>query len=101
MDSWVAYFKANPVLVGALVAAVTGLLGIVLKHFLDWWNSVENRRFTRRDTTYDRKIKEARDVLEKWTSFIYFSMETGRMMSEEKSLQRIARDRKSTRLNSS
>ena len=81
-----------------LVAYLTAMLGKFVGFFLKQSeyerkrrDELADREFTRRAAIHDRKIEEARDVLEKWTSFIYFSMETTRMLSEEKSLKRITR----------
>jgi hypothetical protein len=54
-------------------------------------DDLADREFTRRATVYDMRIKEAREVLESWTTFIYFTKDVARILSEEKSLKGITR----------
>src|SRR6266540_4782324 len=79
----------------AFLSAMFGkFVGFFLKHSeyeRKRRDDLADRDFARRSAIHDRRIHESRDFLEKWTSFIYFSMETIRIMGEEKSLKRIVR----------
>jgi hypothetical protein len=67
------------------------IIGGFILYFLNKSRDQENREYNKRAEIHDRRIKEARDVLEKWTSFIYFSAEVTKIINQEKSLTGITR----------
>ena len=89
---WATFFKDYP----AIVPAIATVLAAILGFFFVRWNSTHNKNldlqkkdFDRRASNHARQIQEARDTLEKWTSFSYYSRETLRTISVEKDFQSI------------
>lgn len=68
----VDYLKANPLLVGALITAITGVVLAILKFLFDRWNfshstnlEIEKKKFDRRMEQRDSRVKEAREFVAK------------------------------------
>ncbi len=81
----VEYLKANPLLIGALITAVAGLLLAFLNFLFTRWNDKRKRDLEIRN----RQIEDARNIVRKWASFVYFVREVAKILSEEKNLERI------------
>ncbi|HXQ34234.1 MAG TPA: hypothetical protein VN843_09490 [Anaerolineales bacterium] len=91
---WATFFKDYPAVIPAVSALLVAILGFVFNR----WNDnrkrnfeIESRQFSKRAEVHDLRIKEVREVLDKWSSFMQYTEDFTKILTQEKSLKEIIR----------